>query len=135
MSAESIAELGNTLWWVRQFRASEQAYDRVVTLVPDQPMLKVQKAFIEAMRSGDDTQLQSALATIPTSMSNDVGVQSWRLRFALNRRDWRQAKEIIKETTIAYNLEHTGNKAIVTNYTFHIFNRLFLDPWGLSIRI
>jgi serine/threonine protein kinase/Tfp pilus assembly protein PilF len=96
-NVEPIAELGNTLFWMRQFRASEQAYDRLIELVPDQPMFKVQKASVVAMKSGDDTELRLALAAIPTSMSDDIGVLCWRLRFALNCRDWLRAKELIEK--------------------------------------
>jgi serine/threonine protein kinase/Flp pilus assembly protein TadD len=96
-NAESIAELGNTLFWTRQFDAAQRAYDRLIELAPDQPMLRVQRANFGAMKSGDDTELGSALAAVPTSMSGDTGVLSWRLRFALNRRDWQQAKELIEK--------------------------------------
>ena len=97
LNAESISELGNTLFWTRQFDAAQRAYDRLIELVPDQPMLRVQRANFGAMKSGDDTELGSALAAVPTSMSGDIGVLSWRLRFALNRRDWQQAKELIEK--------------------------------------
>ncbi|MBV8100151.1 MAG: protein kinase [Verrucomicrobia bacterium] len=96
-NAESIAELGNTLFWMRQFDAAQRAYDRLIELAPDQPMLRVQRANFGAMKSGDDSELESALAAVPTSMSGDTGVLSWRLRFALNRRDWQQAKELIEK--------------------------------------
>jgi hypothetical protein len=45
---------------------------------PDQPMLRVQRANFGAMKSGEDTELGSALAAVPTSMSGDIGVLSWR---------------------------------------------------------
>ena len=96
-NAESIAELGNTLFWMRQFDAAQRVYDRLIELTPDQPMLRVQRANFGAMKSGDDSELGSALAAVPASMSGDTGVLSWRLRFALNRRDWQQAKELIEK--------------------------------------
>jgi len=98
-NAQSIAEVGNTLFWTRQFDAAQRAYDRLIELVPNQPMLRVQRAYILAMKNGDDEELRLALAAIPTSMSDDTGVLSWRLRFALNRRDWQQAKELIEKMT------------------------------------
>ena len=92
---ESIGELGNTLFWMRQFRASEQAYDRLIELLPDQPMIRVQNAFNAAMGTGDDTSVRSTLAALPASMADDNSVLCWRLRFALKAHDWRQAKELI----------------------------------------
>jgi hypothetical protein len=38
-----ISDLAYTLYVTRQFRASERMYERLIDLVPDQPMLKVQK--------------------------------------------------------------------------------------------
>jgi TolB-like protein/Flp pilus assembly protein TadD len=92
---ESIAELGNTLFWMRQFRASEQACDRLTELLPDQPMIRVQNAFNVAMGTGDDTLARSTLAALPASMADDNRVLCWRLRFALKAHDWQQAKELI----------------------------------------
>jgi len=96
-NAEPIAELGNTLFWTRQFSASEQAYDRLIELVPDEPMLKVQKAAIIRAKSGDATSLRLALAGLPRSMADDTGALCWRLRFALDGRDWQRAKGLIKK--------------------------------------
>jgi cytochrome c-type biogenesis protein CcmH/NrfG len=96
-NAEPIAELGNTLFWTRQFSAAEQAYDRLIELLPNQPMLKVQKAAIVRAKSGDATSLRLALEGLPTTMANDTGALCWRLRFALDGRDWKRAKELIEK--------------------------------------
>ena len=96
-NTESIAEFGNTLFWMRQFPPSEQAYDRLIGLLPDQPMLKVQKASYIASKSGDNTLLRSALTALPASMADDIVVLCWRLRFALDGHDWKQAKELIEK--------------------------------------
>jgi serine/threonine protein kinase/Tfp pilus assembly protein PilF len=94
---EPISELGNTLFWTRQFDAALRTYDRLIELVPDQPEVRVQRAYIAAMKNGDDSALRSALVAAPTSMSGDTGVLSWRLRSALNHRDWEQVKELIEK--------------------------------------
>jgi serine/threonine protein kinase len=96
-NAGPIAELGNTLFWTRLFSASEQAYDRLIEIVPDQPMLKVQKAAIVRANTGDATSLRLALAGLPTSMADETGALCWRLRFALDDRDWQRAKELIEK--------------------------------------
>ena len=84
-NTESIAEFGNTLFFTRQFRATEQAYDRLIELLPDNPMLRVQKASYIVSGSGDATPLRLALDALPASMDDDNGVLCWRLRFALGQ--------------------------------------------------
>jgi serine/threonine protein kinase len=97
LNAESISEFVNTLYWTREFHASQRAYDRLIELVPDQPMLKVQKAADLAGESGDTTPLQLAFAALPTSMADDIGVLSLRMKFALDGHDWKQAKELVEK--------------------------------------
>jgi len=41
--------------WIRQFSAADEAYDRTIELAPDRPMLKVQKANANFLKTGDDT--------------------------------------------------------------------------------
>jgi TolB-like protein/cytochrome c-type biogenesis protein CcmH/NrfG len=96
-NAEPIAELGNTLFLTRQFCASEQAYDRLIELLPNQPMLKVQKAAIVRAKTGDANSLRLALEGLPPSMVDDIGALCWRLRFALDCRDWKRAKKLIEK--------------------------------------
>ena len=62
-----------------------------------QPMLKVQKAAIVRAKSGDATALRLALAGLPISMADDTGPLCWRLRFALDGRDWKRAKKLIEK--------------------------------------
>src|SRR5260370_37410889 len=94
----ALTELANTLFFMRQFAASEQVYDRAISLAPDLPILKVLKAFFATcMKNGDDTAFRSALATLPASMLEDRGVLTWRLTSALLSRDWQQAKELVEK--------------------------------------
>jgi serine/threonine protein kinase/cytochrome c-type biogenesis protein CcmH/NrfG len=96
-NAESMAELGDTLFSTRQFGASNDAYDRLIELAPDQPMLKVQKASYIASETGDISLLRSALASLPASMADDIDVLSWRVRFALDGGDWQQATGLVEK--------------------------------------
>jgi TolB-like protein/Tfp pilus assembly protein PilF len=97
-NSASIGDLGTTFYVTRQFAAAEKAYDRLIRLLPDQPMLKVQKAFnVTFMKTGDGTALWSAVAALPAPIAEDREVLSLRLNFALYDRDWRQAKEIIRK--------------------------------------
>jgi tetratricopeptide (TPR) repeat protein len=93
-----IEELAFTLCFTRQFRASEEMFDRLIELRPDEPILKAQKPlFVTFYRTGDDTPVRAAIATLPASMADDRGALSLRLGFALVDRDWPQAKEVIEK--------------------------------------
>jgi TolB-like protein/Tfp pilus assembly protein PilF len=94
----AIGDLATTLVITRQFAAAEKAYERLIELTPDQPMLKVQAAFnVTFMKTGDRSAFQSAVATVPASMAEDRALLSLRLNFALYDRDWLRAKEIIQQ--------------------------------------
>jgi serine/threonine protein kinase/Flp pilus assembly protein TadD len=94
----SIGDLATTLIVTRQFAPAETVYDRLIALAPDQPMLKVQKAFnITFMQRGIRTAFQSAVSTLPASIAEDRALLSLRLNFALYDRDWSEAKEVIQE--------------------------------------
>ena len=94
----AITELANTLFFMRQFAASVQAYDRAIDLAPDLPILKVLKTFfVTLMGTGDRTAVHSALATLPAPMTNDRDVLTWRLTSSLYDRDWRQAADLVEK--------------------------------------
>ncbi|HET9378690.1 MAG TPA: hypothetical protein VFO40_27210, partial [Chthoniobacterales bacterium] len=97
-NAIAINELASTLPAVSQFRAAEQAFDRLIELRPDQPMLKVQKAlFVTFLKTGNDEAIRSAIARLPASMADDNGVLNLRLSFALVNRDWPLAKQLLEK--------------------------------------
>jgi serine/threonine protein kinase len=93
----SIRELAVTYLSSAQFSAGEKEYDRLTQLLPDQPMLKVEKALIPIFKNGDDSPLRSAIDALPASMADDTGVLTIRLCFALTDRDWPKAKDIIEK--------------------------------------
>ena len=63
-----------------------KAYDRLIELAPDQPMLKVQKASYTGFKNWRyQRSAGSALASLPASMADDYRrALSWRLEFALD---------------------------------------------------
>jgi tetratricopeptide (TPR) repeat protein len=93
----SIHDLADTTGLFRQFSAAEKAFDRLIELLPDWPMLKVEKTLIPALAIGDDGPSRSAITALPASMASDAAVLNFRLNLALSDRDWRQAKEIIEK--------------------------------------
>ena len=97
-NAISINELASTLPAVSQFRAAGQAFDRLIGLRPDEPMLEVQKAFfVTFLGTGNDETVRSAIAALPASMADDDGVLNLRLIFALMNRDWSLAKQLLEK--------------------------------------
>jgi serine/threonine protein kinase len=93
-----IQDLADTLYYTRQFRAAEQAFDRVIELRPDLPILKARKPlYVTFYETGDDTAVRSAIVALPASMADDRGVLSLRLMFALVDRDWPEARELIEK--------------------------------------
>jgi tetratricopeptide (TPR) repeat protein len=94
----SLEELAFTLHDTRQFHAAGKAYDRLIVLAPNQPMLKVQKAsVVTLMSTGDNTELRSTIGALPASMADDRVVLSLRLNSELADRAWQQAKQLIEK--------------------------------------
>jgi tetratricopeptide (TPR) repeat protein len=93
----SIHDLADTTWLFRQFSAADKAYDRLIELLPDQPMLKVEKAAIPLTKDGDMGPLRSAVAALPLSLADDTDALAIRLGVAVSDRDWGKAKEIVEK--------------------------------------
>jgi serine/threonine protein kinase len=93
----SMEELAFTLHDTREFSAAEQVYDRLIGLVADQPMLKVQKASVVSfMQTGDDSALRAAIDALPESLATDRTVLSLRLGLALADHDGQEARRLIE---------------------------------------
>jgi TolB-like protein/Flp pilus assembly protein TadD len=94
----STQSLAIALFFMRQFDAAKQTYDRLIERLPDQAMLKTQKAyFITSMMTGDDSGFWSAIAALPLSMAEDPGVVCWQMNYALADRNWQQAKGLLEK--------------------------------------
>jgi serine/threonine protein kinase len=93
----SMEELAFTLHDTREFGAAEEVYDRLIGLVADQPMLKVQKAsVVSLMQTGDDSPLRAAIGALPESLATDRAVLSLRLGLALADHDGQEARRLIE---------------------------------------
>ena len=94
----AVALLAFTLSETHQYRAAEQAYDRLIALLPDQPTLRIYSAFFATFqRTGDNTAVHSAIGALPPAVREERGVLSLRLNRAVADRDWQQAKELIEK--------------------------------------
>ena len=93
-----VEDLASTLTFLRQFRAAEQMYDRLIELRPNEPILKAEKAAeINYAETGDDTAVKAALAVFPASTADDPAALNLHVSFAFVDRDWTQAKEYIEK--------------------------------------
>jgi TolB-like protein len=91
-----ISSLALSYGYMRQYRASEQMFDRLIKLAPDLPMTKVQKAFVvDFSERGDTGAVESALALLPKSQANNREVLSLQLAIAIDREEWLRAKVLI----------------------------------------
>jgi TolB-like protein/Flp pilus assembly protein TadD len=93
---EPLSDLAFTLWAMRQFHEAGEVYDRLISLVPDQPSLKIEKLyFLTFMETGDVTKLQAAIDALYTSAQTDREIVSMSLTVALLKRDWSRAAELV----------------------------------------
>jgi TolB-like protein/Tfp pilus assembly protein PilF len=91
-----LEDLAFTLWAMREFREAGEVYDRLISLVPDQPSLKIEKLeFVTFLETGDVTKLQAAIEALHTSAPNDREIVSMSLMVALLNRDWSRAAEFV----------------------------------------
>jgi serine/threonine protein kinase len=92
-----IRELAGLLSGLRQFSAAKQAYDRAIELAPNQPMLKLLKAFVSFYETGVDTPVRAAVADLPESMARDRSILCLHLSLALSDRDWQKARDLVEQ--------------------------------------
>jgi len=81
---------------IRRFRQAEQIHDRLIELRPDDPALKISKAYLFIL--GEKADLKNYLAvfgTVPSSLEDRVDIVSARIYSAVLARDWTKAKEIL----------------------------------------
>ena len=98
LNANLLSNLGLNYSYVRQYRESEQMFNRLIKLAPDLPMIKVQKAYVVDFNArGDITAVESALAELPKTLANDREALSLQLVFAIAREDWQRANEVIEK--------------------------------------
>jgi TolB-like protein/Tfp pilus assembly protein PilF len=93
-----MSDLAYTLYATRQFEAARQIYEKLINRVPDQPIIKVQKAWLtEFMRTSDDRTVRSALAELPLATAKDRGPLSLYINLALHDHDWPRAKQLLEQ--------------------------------------
>ena len=93
-----LYQLAVSLYGTREVRAAERAFDRLLELQPDQPMLTAQKAIYAGfMKNGDDSAIWSAIGPLPSSAGGTTAALPLRLSFALVDRNLDQAAQLIEK--------------------------------------
>ena len=91
-------QLAISLYAARKMPVAVQAFDRLLEVQPDQPMLRAQKAiYVDFMENGDDSAIWSAIGPIPSSAGGTTAALPLRLTFALVDRDFDQAAQLIEK--------------------------------------
>jgi len=94
----AMSLLIETLAAMREYQAADQVYDHLIALLPDQPALRIDKAyFITFRRTGENNAIYSAIAAFQPSALDQTYVLSYELILALQSRDWELAGELINK--------------------------------------
>jgi TolB-like protein len=97
-----LTELGSSNYHLRQYHAYEEIYDRIIQLEPDQPLPKIRKTFAAVSGKADLAPFQRALASLPSSILDDMDVTAFRIYAAMLARDWQAATRIVRDTPHEY---------------------------------
>ncbi|HZC34311.1 MAG TPA: TIR domain-containing protein, partial [Chthoniobacterales bacterium] len=93
-----ISDLAEMLSYSRKFPEAEQAWNQLIAVLPDRPVLKLRKEyFTTVLRTGDDAAFRSQADLLAGSMPNDKVLRSVRLSLAFDHRDWEKARELIAQ--------------------------------------
>jgi tetratricopeptide (TPR) repeat protein len=93
-----LLALGDTYYWLRQYREVEQIFDRQIELAPEKPSLKAYKASVLFEEKGDLETYRACMEKLPSSARNNLEVISLRFQNAVLARDWRHAKRILSDS-------------------------------------
>ena len=80
---------------LRRYQEYEKTQDRLIALMPDKMILKLEKAYVAFTERGSDvTTYRAALNALPASMKDDEFANMLLFNMAICARDWTHAKEI-----------------------------------------
>jgi TolB-like protein len=110
-NAGYIYQLAVSLCDIRRIQAAEEAYDRLIELQFDEPVLKAEKEYVSFLGNGDDNAVWLAIRGFPPTVADTTAVLTLRLQFTLVDRDWDQADRLIEKMK---GTEDNGSFAYVT---------------------
>jgi hypothetical protein len=91
---EMLMEVGANYGYIRQYRDQKRIYARLISLQPDNPMVKLERAGISFDEKADLSEWQAAIETLPSSIK-----MSSELSFLLCCREWTKARELVRSSS------------------------------------
>jgi TolB-like protein/Flp pilus assembly protein TadD len=103
-----LSDLADGYAALRRFRQAEQTTDKLIELKPDDPEIKISKAYLIFQEKADLKKYLTVFDTIPDSLKDTADLVSDRLQATLFARDWMRAREILEssaaqEFTLGYS--------------------------------
>jgi TolB-like protein len=95
----ALVQLGANYGYIRQYRDQERIYARLVALEPDNPNVKVRRAWISLEEKGDLSEWYAVLEALPFPIKNDPIRFSQLITYLYLSRDWTKAKELIRSSS------------------------------------
>jgi serine/threonine protein kinase len=94
-NVEILTQLMLTYRYLRRYGDCERVISRLIDLDPSKPSFKLLKGDLEVKAKASLTSYRTALATLPSSMNDDMSIASQRFNAAVLARDWKGAKEAL----------------------------------------
>jgi serine/threonine protein kinase/Tfp pilus assembly protein PilF len=95
---ERLAALSDNYWCLRRYRDYERILDRLIELVPEQPLFPVYRAETAFAERGDLKGVLAVLGGLPSSVKDDVQVSWQRVFYSVCARDFGLADEIVAKS-------------------------------------
>ena len=89
-----LATLSDNYWCLRRYRDYDRILDRLIELVPDQPLFPLYKAESAFAERADLTGVRAVLETLPTSTKADAYVVGQLVFYPMCARDFAAAAEV-----------------------------------------
>jgi Tfp pilus assembly protein PilF len=115
-----LQSLATSFVWLRRYRDSEQAYDRLIAVKPDKPLAKVLRAYTVFLETADLASFRDLVGKLPPSEKGETDIASWRFESAVFARDWTNALEILRESR---------NDELYFSYASAVVPRGCLEIW------
>jgi serine/threonine protein kinase len=95
---ERLAALSDNYWCLRRYRDYERILDRLVELVPEQPLFPLYRAETAFAERGDLKGVLAVLGGLPSSVKDDVQVTWQHVFYSACARDFALADEIVAKS-------------------------------------
>jgi serine/threonine protein kinase len=95
---ERLAALSDNYWCLRRYRDYERILDRLIELVPEQPLFPVYRAETAFAERGDLKGVLAVLGGLPSSVKDDVQVSWQRVFYSVCAHDFALADGIVAKS-------------------------------------